>query len=106
MIVFQNKIKILLLLVMTSLLILSGCGSGSDLGIITSTEQVETVSSGGEGVPSNPTDLEEPASSDGEVDAGYSLGYSLGGPDLRSTDPSTVSLASGEIQLVEFFAYW
>ena len=25
---------------------------------------------------------------------------------LESTDPSVVSLASGEIQLVEFFAYW
>ena len=25
---------------------------------------------------------------------------------LDATDPSTVSLGSGEIQLVEFFAYW
>jgi hypothetical protein len=25
---------------------------------------------------------------------------------LESTDPSVVNLASGEIQLVEFFAYW
>lgn len=27
------------------------------------------------------------------------------GPELESTDPSTVSLASGELQLVEFFRY-
>jgi hypothetical protein len=27
------------------------------------------------------------------------------GPDLESTDPATVSLASGELQLVEFFRY-
>jgi len=27
------------------------------------------------------------------------------GPDLESTIPSTVSLASGELQLVEFFRY-
>jgi hypothetical protein len=26
--------------------------------------------------------------------------------ELEATDPSTVSLASGEIQLVEFFAFW
>jgi hypothetical protein len=25
---------------------------------------------------------------------------------LQSTDPNTVNLAAGEIQLVEFFAYW
>jgi hypothetical protein len=27
-------------------------------------------------------------------------------PALDATDPSTVTLGSGEIQLVEFFAYW
>ena len=27
------------------------------------------------------------------------------GPDLEATDPDTVSLASGELQLVEFFRY-
>lgn len=27
-------------------------------------------------------------------------------PDLHATDPSTVSLASGQVQLVEFFAFW
>lgn len=30
----------------------------------------------------------------------------LGDPTLRGTDPSTVQLASGRIQLIEFFAYW
>jgi hypothetical protein len=27
------------------------------------------------------------------------------GPDLEATDPSTVSLASGDLQLVEFFRF-
>ena len=27
------------------------------------------------------------------------------GPDLEATDPATVSLASGELQLVEFFRF-
>lgn len=27
-------------------------------------------------------------------------------PDLHATDPSTVSLASGQLQFVEFFAFW
>lgn len=30
----------------------------------------------------------------------------LGSPDLHATDPSTVRLASGKVQLVEFFAFW
>lgn len=28
------------------------------------------------------------------------------GPDLHATDPSTVSLASGQLQLVEIFTFW
>ena len=27
-------------------------------------------------------------------------------PDLHASDPSTISLASGQLQLVEFFAFW
>ncbi|HUF37778.1 MAG TPA: hypothetical protein VMN57_04590 [Anaerolineales bacterium] len=27
-------------------------------------------------------------------------------PELHATNPATVSMASGEIQLVEFFAFW
>jgi hypothetical protein len=27
------------------------------------------------------------------------------GPDLEATDPATVSLASGDLQLVEFFRF-
>ena len=30
----------------------------------------------------------------------------LGSPELHATDPSTVNLASGKLQLVEFFAFW
>lgn len=28
------------------------------------------------------------------------------GPDLEATDPSTYTRASGDLQLVEFFAFW
>ena len=34
------------------------------------------------------------------------LGFELGDPQLKSTDPAGVALASGEVQLVEFFAFW
>ena len=27
-------------------------------------------------------------------------------PDLEATDPTSINLASGEVQLVEFFAFW
>ena len=38
--------------------------------------------------------------------AAFTPGYELGSSQLVSTDPSTVSLASGEIQVLEFFAFW
>lgn len=86
--------------------ILVACGSGTESGSLTSNEQVIPDSDSGAAIPSNTPVPEEPVFSDGEVDTGYSLGYSLGSPNLQATDPSTVTLASGEIQLVEFFAYW
>ncbi len=30
----------------------------------------------------------------------------LGNPELHATDPTNVNLASGKVQLVEFFAFW
>lgn len=39
-------------------------------------------------------------------DDGPELGFALGDPNLKATDPSTVVLASGQIQLIEFFAFW
>jgi hypothetical protein len=30
----------------------------------------------------------------------------LGSAELHATDPSSVTLASGKVQLVEFFAFW
>ena len=30
----------------------------------------------------------------------------LGSPELHATNPSSVNLASGKVQLVEFFAFW
>lgn len=30
----------------------------------------------------------------------------LGSPELKASDPATVSLAAGKVQLVEFFAFW
>ncbi len=30
----------------------------------------------------------------------------LGSPELHATDPTNVNLASGKVQLVEFFAFW
>lgn len=30
----------------------------------------------------------------------------MGSPDFHETDPETVNLASGQVQFIEFFAYW
>lgn len=49
-------------------------------------------------------ELADPA--DPSVETAPELGFALGDPNLRATDPSTVSLASGQIQLIEFFAFW
>jgi hypothetical protein len=35
-----------------------------------------------------------------------SLGYDLGAAELVATNPNTVNLTSGELHLVEMFAFW
>lgn len=34
------------------------------------------------------------------------LGFDLGDPELKATDPTAAALAKGEPQVVEFFAFW
>lgn len=126
MFVSKNKIKFLVLLIIASVLILSACGNGSNSITLPSDETVEAVSvdgeavspnqpetemptapeDNGEAVPTPPKETEMPASPTRVSDVVYTLGFSLGGPDLRATAPGRVNLASGEIQLVEFFAFW
>ncbi|MCB9135271.1 MAG: hypothetical protein H6636_07580 [Anaerolineales bacterium] len=52
-----------------------------------------------EGVPTETTPTEAVSESSGDP-------TQLGNPELHATDPSGVSLASGKVQLVEFFAFW
>lgn len=52
------------------------------------------------------TEADAGAEAEEEADAGAYPELVLGDPAFRETDPSTVSLVSGQIQFVEFFAYW
>ncbi len=52
------------------------------------------------------TAAELPAPAEEAAGDGPELGFALGDPNLRATDPDTVVLASGQIQLIEFFAFW
>jgi len=52
-----------------------------------------------------------PGQDDVGADAGAGAEYpqqplELGDPALKATDPGTVQLASGQVQLLEFFAFW
>ena len=42
------------------------------------------------------------------VDTGgnYQLGFAAGDPNLKATDPATVSLEAGQPQYIDFFAFW
>lgn len=60
---------------------------------------------------STPTEILPPGTAQTEVQATEApaeapqAAATSRGPELESTDPSTVNLASGELQLVEFFRY-
>ena len=53
-----------------------------------------------------PAPVEESAPAEAIEEEMPQLGFELGDPQLKSTDPAGVALASGEVQLVEFFAFW
>lgn len=101
----NNKIYFLSLFIISTLII-SACASEVDSTRSQGNETVESVSIDEEAVSPNQPETEIPASPTRVSDVEYTLGYDLGGPDLRATGPRRVNFASGEIQLVEFFAYW
>lgn len=41
-----------------------------------------------------------------EFSSSIPLGFPLGREELVATDPNTVSLVTGEPQIIEFFAFW
>lgn len=51
----------------------------------------------------------EADSAEADVEAAAEVGYPQivpGDAEFHETDPATVSLASGQVQFIEFFAYW
>jgi hypothetical protein len=56
--------------------------------------------------PSPTTSLEEAAAPTSEADTAGSSDPAPVRTTLAATNPATVDLASGEIQLIEFFAFW
>lgn len=104
----------LALLILVLALSLAACGGNTDT--LPASESVNESSSGAatdptadSAAPTLPvSDLPAPTESDS--DSGSSgrpeLGFALGDPNLKATNPSTVSLASGQIQVIEFFAFW
>lgn len=97
------------------LLLLVSCG-GSDneanglqetLAVMVETQKVSRSTEAAAGVQSQSTqEVAELPTATEEVSAGISLGFSLGSPTLQASDPSTVSLTTGNPQVIEYFAYW
>jgi thiol-disulfide isomerase/thioredoxin len=113
---------------MTAIL-LSACGSNaaaelkavvdaqtqSDVAVAAEVAQVETQVEGNvaeiEGPSSSPEAEEEVVADESIVEASVEEVRAVpvlvpGDPQLKSTDPATFQIASGRIQLVEFFAFW
>jgi hypothetical protein len=87
-------------------------GSQADSGQLSSEENIansnnETSKQDDSG--SNEIDSQDPDSESLEESGSATLPDSeltLGDPELTATDPTSVQLASGKLQLIEFFAFW
>ena len=112
--------KLIFIIASIVLLTFAACGGNINTETSQATEP-DVVQSGGEQGLTGESQQDEPTGNEQTIQSespqaetpvstteveSYALGFNLGGPDLRATDPSTVSLANGEIQLVEFFAFW
>lgn len=90
----------------------------ADLAILTASEAGDMISQSQDGYPYPAPEEGYPSSEDQSLET-LPLTEGYPSPDdsfvatvpvlkteLEATDPSTVNLASGEIQLIEFFAFW
>ena len=88
----------LITIFLAGLLLLVAC-SGADA-LSEAQEGSPETSTPSDGISALPTSVQEVA----QPESG--LGFAPGSPELKATDPETVSLASGQIQFLEFFAFW
>jgi hypothetical protein len=86
-----------LTLSLVAVLIISACAS-----VVTSPPEATPVSS--TAAPSDTTSDTAAAATPAQADQVQAVATSRG-PNLEATDPSTVSLASGQLQLIEFFRF-
>ena len=108
---FPIRIPLLVTTVFATM-ILSACGGSTQAELPAVTEASaaeaipveETMLEGPAAVPTEAAeeDLAEPA----DVGGNYQLGFAPGDPNLKASDPSTVSLQTGKPQYIDFFAFW
>ncbi len=101
-------------------LVLAACGGASEPAVSTLPQGNQAVESQPSLVVPDPTqptqaatDLSQPALEVSELPTattkskeGIPLGFTLGAPGLRATNPSRVNFAKGEPQVIEYFAFW
>ena len=108
----QKRRSIVIITVLSlAMLLLAACGSSSadpvvQIDLPTAAVAVEELPEAE--LPEGEPVVEEPAVEEQSSDGAntFTPGFELGSSTLVSTDPSTVSLASGQIQVLEFFAFW
>lgn len=96
------------------LLVLSACGGSSQTAQPPATEALppsptftQTVVQSAETQPGSATQVvASPTDTVVLEPTEITLGFDLGDPKLKATNPTAFVPASGEIQLVEFFAFW
>lgn len=110
-ILIKNKLLTLMAIAVGSALLVSACGNGGVDAVVADDTNNGVSSVGDAATPDSdeievgelPTTVSDDVSDD---DRALVLGFVLGDPELHATDPSTVTLASGQIQVIEFFAFW
>ena len=106
-----RRLKIINLLVVAVMLLVA-CSTGSNQP--SEAEQPAPQQEVVEDTPTHEPMAEAPTAEEAmaeptaaELDmGGYELGFSEGDPELHASDPTTVNLAAGKPQFVEFFAFW
>lgn len=109
----MNVVRLpLFIYVFIASLTLTACGGNADNQPGGETANESASGSGGAATtdsdsPSIPvSDLPNSSNNPSGPDGAPELGFALGNPNLKATDPTTVLLASGQNQVLEFFAFW
>jgi hypothetical protein len=104
---WRKSNRLVVTIILAGMLLAAGTGAGPQVGQGSEAgtapqQQIDEGAPAGEVVASEEVVVATPGAAESESAAIVATAR----PELSATDPSTVSLASGRLQLVWFFAFW